>query len=231
MAHKSCNVLFEVLGIIKIKNKNKIIEKEILHTRIHTYIYMYTHLIDLWKIPMASTCTCVTAVFRNYFNFPLVVFLRAARKSRGVSRQKRCHSCTCLVHVYEYVRTYVRVCVRNARDTRHSLWPHSSFTRYLAFPFLSYALFLFLVLPRYSSQVRRAHIRCVHVREYVFWAKAMYSTCRGSLPMHANPVSKLSKCTRKCITDEDGGRMKGQGKGVRRDDKLWIESWNCYGTA
>jgi len=51
------------------------------------------------------------------------------------------------------------------------------------------------------------------------------STCRGSLPMHANPVSKLSKCTRECITDEGGGGWRSQRKRVRRGDKLWIELW------
>jgi len=64
--------------------------------------------------------------------------------------------------------------------------------------------------PRFRSSssfsVVAAQTRQVHMRACV-----LCSTCRGSLPMHANPVSKLSKCTRKCITDEGGGRTKKLG--------------------
>lgn len=59
----------------------------------------------------------------------------------------------------------------------------------------------------------------IHARMFVF-ERALCSTCRGSLPMHANPVSELSKCTRKCITrtwePEKGGRGGGRGKGSER---------------
>lgn len=165
-------------------------------------------------------CTCVTTVFCNYFNFPLVVLLRAARKSRG--------DITAEEYVYVFGERYVCACA-DAHDARHPLWPHSSFTRYLAFPF---PLLRPVSVPPPSCSLQQPSATCTCTRAYVHvcCAKAVCSTCRGSLPMHANPVSKLSKCTRKCITDEGGGR-RSQGKGVRRGDKLWIESWNCYGTA
>lgn len=126
-----------------------------MYTHIHVYMYIHTSYRSLKNSSGVQVrYICVTAVFCNYFNFPLVVLLRAARKSRGDITAEETPSYTCLAHV--------RLCVC-ARAMHGTLF--GRIRRLLdisRFPFLSYAPFPFLLLlPRCSSQARRAHA-CVH---------------------------------------------------------------------
>lgn len=121
-----------------------------------------------------------------------------------ISRRKRRHSYTCLAHVWLYARARTRCTAPSlAAFVVYSISRVSLSSLTSRFRFSSF-------FARCISQATRHAHACV--RACVCWAKAVCSTCRGSLPMHANPVSKLSKCTRKCITDEDDGWMKEPGE-------------------
>lgn len=110
---------------------------------------------------------------------------------------------------------WVRVRVQNARDARHPLWPHSSFTRYLAFPFplLRPPFPFLLLLPRCSSQARRAHA-CVRAHvcvEQKRCARLVAVPCRCMQILSPNLVSARASVLRtKAARRVDGG---ARGKG------------------
>lgn len=141
------------------------------------------------------------------------MLLRAARKSRGdITAEETLLGSVRVWRARAWARVCVCLCARvqNASSlvafvvysiSRVSL---SSLTPRFRFPSSS---FFFPV----AATKRNVHMHaCMHVRacSRVLNESSMRPTCRGSLPMHANPVSKFSKCTRKCITDEGDGRMK-----------------------
>lgn len=151
------------------------------------------------------------AVFRNYFNFPLVVLLRVARKSRGdiTARGNVAYVYTyTYVYVYVYMHVQLARCITSFGRRRRLL----DISRFLFFPLAPHSRLPFYV----AASVRDVpmHVCIIHAHMFVF-ERALCSTCRGSLPMHANPVSELSKCTRKCITRTwERRRMERVGWGV-----------------
>lgn len=131
--HVSYNVSFEVQEIIKLY--------------MCICMYIYTHFIGLRKIPAASK-------FGIFASQPYSVTISIFRSSCSfvrlespveISRRKRRHSCTCW---------HTCMCAR------HPLWPHSSFTRYLAFPF---PLLRPVSVPPPSSSLQQPSATCTCV--------------------------------------------------------------------
>jgi len=124
------------------------------------YTCIDIHFIDFWKIPAVSTFDVlyVTAVFCNYFNFPLVVLLRATRKSRGDITAEETW-CTCLVRV----RMYMCACAECSRCTAPSLAALIVYSiSRVSFSSLTHIPFPFFLLLR-CNQARHTHAR-VHIR-------------------------------------------------------------------
>lgn len=115
-------------------------------------------------------CTYVPLVFCNYFNFPLVVLLRAARKSRGDITAERSRVSKC---------TYVYLCTARARARlMHSiLRPQSSFTRYLAFSFPPFSSFQ----PSATCARTRLSVRVVYTRRVLDLSRFPADACKSCL--------------------------------------------------
>ena len=173
-------------------------------------MYRYTFLRFLKNSSSVHVrCTCVTAVFCNYFNFPLVVLLRATRKSRGDITAEETW-CTCLVAC-----TCIRVYVQNTRVARHPLWPHSSFIRYLAFPFPLLHTYPVSVLLPSSLQPPSATCTCtractfVRVFERKRCARLVAVPCRCMQILSPKLVSAHASVLRTKAKEDEGARGKG----------------------
>jgi len=155
-------------------------------------------------------CTYVTAVFRNYFNFPLVVLLRAAQKSRGdiTARGDVVYLYTC-VRVWVCIYVHIHTHAHAARAMHNILRPQSSFTWYLAFPFLPFPLpalrpaFLRTLQQRCTVPM---HICVTHAHMFVLsehCARLVAVPCRCMQILSSNLVSARASVLR--------GRGNGEG--------------------
>ena len=123
--------------------------------------------------------------------------------------------------------------VQNARDARHPLWPHSSFIRYLAFPFP------LLHIPRFrsSSFFVAATKRVMHMHAYTFvreyhvrvfkWkrcARLVAVPCRCMQILSPNLVNAHASVLRTKAAEDEGAR----GKGSEGAINCGSSCGNCY---
>lgn len=162
---------------------------------------------------MSRPYSVTISIFRSSCSF---VRLKSPAE---ISRREEMSCIYIRASVYGCVYVHIYTHAHAARAMHNILRPQSSFTRYLAFPFLPFPLpalrpaFLRTLQQRCTVPM---HVCVTHAHMFVF-ERALCSTCRGSLPMHANPVFELSKCTRKCITRTwERRRVEGGGRGEAR---------------
>lgn len=160
------------------------------------------------------------SIFRSSYSF-----VRLKSPAEISQREETSYVCIYMygcVCIYIYIFMHLARCITSFGRSRRLL----DTSRFLFFPFAS--RFRPSSFPmRGSSRARcvSMHVCIIHAHIFVF-ERALCSTCRGSLPMHANPVSELSKCTRKCITR---GRGNGEGRGERGEEgrEVLREAINC----
>lgn len=131
----------QLINLLSVSDENRVIHPskclEDNHEEEERFLHLDRSPMNFGSITHIQ-CTYVTAVFRNYFNFPLVVLLRAARKSRGdiTARGDVVYLYTC-VRVCVYTCTYTHMhmqlarCITSFGHTRRLL----DISRFLFFPF------------------------------------------------------------------------------------------------
>lgn len=147
-------------------------------------------------------------------------------------------------HTCAGARTYTYayyIYARAARAMHNILRPQSSFTRYLAFPLLSFPLpaprpVLFRTLQQRCTVL--VHVCALYVCAHMYLcssepcARLVAVPCRCMQILSSNLVSARASVLRGRGNGEgwEGGE-RGRAGEPEEDDKLWIESWNCYETA
>lgn len=169
-------------------------------------------------------CTYVTAVFRNYFNFPLVVLLRTAWKSHGdiTTREDIVHLYTCVgVCIYTCMHMQLARCITSFGRSRRLL----DISRFLFSPLRS-PLFVLPSSARCSSDARcpcTLHMHtCLCLSEHC--ARLVAVPCRCMQILSPNLVSARASVLRGRGNGEKGGRWR-EGKGGKPGEPR--EAINC----